>query len=84
MILKTTLDNLIIISRSLVFSETWLQEFNCNLYGLNGYTIVERHRLTPDGGVEVCILDNVNFMERQDLELFAENMESVYVEINKS
>ena len=66
------------------YSETWLQEFNCNLYGLNGYTIVERHRLTPGGGVAVCISDNVNFMERQDLELFDENMESVFVEINKS
>ena len=66
------------------FSETWLQEFNCNLYGLNGYTIVERHRSTPGGGVAVCISDDVNFMERQDLELFDENMESVFVEINKS
>ena len=59
MILKTTLDNLIIISRSLVFSETWLQEFNCNLYGLNGYTIVERHRLTPGGGVEVYVIMSI-------------------------
>ena len=66
------------------FSETWLQEFNCNLYGLNGYTIVERHRSTPGGGVAVCISDNVNFMERQDLVLFDEKMESVFVEINKS
>ena len=66
------------------FSETWLQEFNSNLYGLNGYAIVERHRLTPGGGVEVCISDNVNFMERQDLELFDEIMEFVCVEINKS
>ena len=32
----------------------------------------------------VCINDSVNFMERQDLELFDENMESVFVEINKS
>ena len=65
------------------FSETWLQEFNCNLHGLNGYTIVERHRLTPGGGVAVCISDDVNLMERQDLELFDENMESVFVEIKK-
>ena len=46
--------------------------------------IVERHRLTPGSGVAVCISDNVNIMERQDLELLDESMESVFVEINKS
>ena len=67
-------------------SETLFQEDNCsNLYTIKGYRMVEKHRQNKrGGGVGVFVKNNQRFKERADLSIFDDNMESVFIEIDKS
>ena len=64
-------------------TETWLNDSSCEIYGINGYNTVERHRTRTGGGVALFIRDNFNFSKRNDLAHFDEDIESVYIEIGK-
>ena len=63
-------------------TETWLNDNDCDLYGLSGYKVIGRHRVNrTGGGVAVCIQDHVSFRERPDLSSSAEDFETVFIEI---
>ena len=65
-------------------TETWLTDADCDLYGMSGYKCIGRHRVNrPGGGVALCVGDHVSFRERADLSHFSEELESIFMEIEK-
>ena len=49
-------------------AETWLRDEDCNLYCLNGKTLVEKHRvLKKGGGVGLLVKDAIPFQTRDYL-----------------
>ena len=63
-------------------SETWLTDNTCDFYGIGGYTLIEKHRSTQvGGGVAIFCSDTMNVVQRFDLSIFNEFIESVFVEI---
>ena len=68
----------------IALTETWLNDNDCDLYGLSGYKVIGRHRVNrTGGGVAVCIRDHVSFRERPDLSSSTEDFETVFIEIEK-
>ena len=66
-------------------TETWLRDENCNLYCLNGYTLVEKHRvLRKGGGVGLLVKDAIPFQTRDDLLSTDDDFESVFIGIDKT
>ena len=66
-------------------TETWLQNENDDLYCLNGYHFIGKHRVNRGGGVvAVCLKDHMAFSERNDISIFDDELESVFIEIDKS
>ena len=66
-------------------TETWLQDYDCDLNGFPGYHFVERHRAEQiGGGVDICIAEQSVFSVRQDLSLFDPEIESLFVKIEGS
>ena len=48
-------------------TETWLQDDTSDLYTLDGYNLVEKHRIDKTwGGVCVFVNESVSFMERNE------------------
>ena len=64
-------------------AETWLNDTNYDLYGLQGYNFVEQHRSSLGGGVALCVMKHLNYIERPDLALYDNDIESVFIEVNK-
>ena len=64
-------------------TETWLKESNCDLYGIKGYHLIEKHRESQGGGVAVCIEEHLSYFERPDISLFESDLESIFIEIDK-
>ena len=64
-------------------TETWLNYTNYDLYGLQGYNFVEQHRSSLGGGVALCVMKHLNYLERPDLALYDNDFESVFIEVNK-
>ena len=63
-------------------SETWLTERNHDLYSHTGYTFTERHRNDRSGGgVGLFLKDHIDYIVREDLLIFCDIMESLFVEI---
>ena len=59
---------------------TWLNDNDCDLYGLSGYKVIGRHRVNrTGGGVAVCIRDHVYFRERPDLSSSIEDFETFFL-----
>ena len=64
-------------------SETWLQNHNCTLYGLNGYSLIENHRENKTGGgVGILLKDSVSYIRRSDLDHFDDIYESIFIELD--
>ena len=51
-------------------TETRLNDTNYDLYGLHGYHFIEQHRSSTGGGVALCIMKHLNYIERPDLTIF--------------
>ena len=52
-------------------TETWLNEQNSNCYGLTNYRSVNAFRhVKRGGGVSIYVRDGINFVVRDDLNLF--------------
>ena len=59
-------------------TETWLDEYDCDLYGLNDYNLVEKHRDSRrGGGVGIFIRNGACYSTREDLCFFSECIECV-------
>ena len=87
--LNRNLDDFIFLTESigfefsiLGFSETWLRDDNCDLYGIPVYSICEKHRHNAiGGGVAIYVMHDITYTERCDISYFDECMESVFIEI---
>ena len=64
-------------------TETWLNDTNYDWYGLQGYHFIEQHRSSMGGWVALCIMKHLNYLERHDLAIYDNDIESVFIEINK-
>ena len=66
-------------------TETWLDECKENLYDIPKYVSVTRSRKTKrGGGVSLLVRNHISFVLRNDLAYFDCEMESVFIEIDKS
>ena len=66
-------------------TETWLDEYKENLYDIPQYVFVTRYRKTKrGGGVSLRIRNHIPFITRNDLAYFESEMESVFIEFDKS
>ena len=85
--LQSNLDSFTAYLQSLEFelmilgvTETWLQD----LYNLHGYSLTENHRSKRSGGrVGIYLKNEVEFVVRDDLAIFNDLLESVFIEIPK-
>ena len=65
-------------------SETWLNDYNFDLYNINGYNFVEAHRSgRSGGGVGIFLVNDIIYQERPDLTQDNNLYESIFVEIDK-
>ena len=54
------------------------------MYKLHGYCIVENHRESQVGGsVAICIQDQISAAKRNDISVYCDDIESVFVEVDK-
>ena len=65
-------------------TETWLNDYNCDLDSLNGYKFVEAHRSgRSGGGVGIFLVNDIPYQKRPDLIPEHKLYESIFVEIGK-
>ena len=70
---------------SLLFTETWINESNHELYGLPGYNCINKYRKGRKGvGVSLAIRRSISYKVRNDFEYFNSEMESLFIEIEPS
>ena len=63
-------------------TETWLSDSNYDLYNMDGYNFYDNHRsLRSGGGVGLYTRENIEYLERKDLEINNEFIESVFIEV---
>ena len=55
---ELTLHNLGIHFTAICISETWLNDYNCDLYNIDGYNVIEVHRQSKKGVGVGVFLDN--------------------------
>ena len=56
-------------------TETWLSDSNRDLFSIEGYEFIERHRQTRSGGgVGILMKNNLNFIYRDDMSHFFVNL----------
>ena len=66
-------------------TETWLKEHNIELYGIDGYNSEHAIRKNKSGGgVSIFIQDTLEYFIRQDLSYQNDNIECIFIEIDKS
>ena len=67
------------------FSETWLKDTNVDCYSLQGYDSEHTYRIDKTGGgVSLFINRNIRYTVRKDLNMLNNNIESLYIEIDKT
>ena len=65
-------------------TETWLKNEINGLYSLNGYHSIGKHRVNRSGrGFAVCLKDHMAFSECNDISIFYDELESVFIKIGK-
>ena len=66
-------------------TETWLDESKEALHDIVNYTCLHRYRHNrKGGGVTIAVRNGIAFKVRSDLEFFDSEMESVFIEVEKS
>ena len=82
--LELTLHNLGIHFTAIGISETWLNDYNCDLYDIDGYNLIEVHRQSKKGGGVGVFLDNsIPYQIRSNLCLTDDVSECIFIEIDK-
>ena len=65
-------------------TETWLSDSTCDLFSIEGYEFIERHRNERvGGGVGFFIKNHLNFVCRDDMSQFDEFCECLCIEIDR-
>ena len=59
-------------------TETWYNESNVGLYRLPGFNQEDRYRSKRGGGVSIHIKTSINYKPRTDLDIFNDDIESVF------
>ena len=68
----------------IAITETWLNDITCDSYSLTEYSFVEQRRSNKcGGGVGIFLRNHLNYSKRNDLNVFNENCESLFVEIDR-
>ena len=66
-------------------SETWLNETNHMIYNIDGYNAISKYRTGRiGGGVTIYVNDMLHIIQRDDIAVFNEYVESVVIEIPKT
>ena len=66
-------------------TETWLTPETCELYNLNQYDLYEFHRINRSGGgVGIFIKNQISFTKREDLHIFEDDLECLFIEVDKA
>ena len=66
-------------------TETWLNASNFELYGLPGYSSINKYRQKRvGGGIALYIREGIQFEERTDISIFNDELELLCIEIDKS
>ena len=61
-----------------------MKDSDCDLYQLNNYNFIEKHRHDKiGGGVGLYVKENIAFTNRDNLSIFDTDMESIFIEIDK-
>ena len=60
-------------------TETWINDMNCDYFSMPAYHLIENHR--SGGGVGIFLRRNCDFCIRDDLVVFNNLFESVFIEI---
>ena len=78
--------NMLNIKYSIIgVTETWLNDATCDMYVLGDYELIERHRPNKiGGGIGFFLKTGVSFKYRDDLTIFGDHCESLFIEIDKS
>ena len=69
----------------IALSENWLKLHNKDLFNMDGYQ--SEHRIRPiknGGGVSLLVKNNIEYFVREDMCLQNDNIESLFIEIDKS
>ena len=82
---ESYLSNLIHTFKIVALSENWLKQHNQSLFDLDGYQAEHRYRSHKGGGGVSLFIDNsMEYYVREDLCEQSNNVESLFVEINKT
>ena len=66
-------------------TETWLRDTDCDLYDMSGYIFSEYHRNNKSGGgVGIYIRNCLEHNTREDLSVFNDDFEAIFVEISNT
>ena len=66
-------------------SESWLSDSSAQCYSMQGFTGEHKYRANRSGGgVSLFIKDNIEYILREDLCHMNKNLESIFIEIDKS
>ena len=70
----------------ILLCETFLSDYNQELYKIDGYQLVTRNRTTNSkGGVAIYIKNNISYKRRLDMEINVDGeFESIFVETNSN
>ena len=83
--LQTYLNNLDIQFSVIGISETWLEPYNVDCYGMDGYK--EEHLYRSErmgGGVSLHVMNGIEYFVRNDMSIIDEHLESLFIEVDKS
>ena len=64
-------------------TETWFDDHNVHLYNIPCYKQEHYVRPTQGGGVSIMVAERVMYKRRTDLEICNENIETIFIEIDK-
>ena len=80
--LFSLLDSILSHTFSIIgLSETHLNEFDHDLYNLDGYNHISNYRTERKcGGVSILVKDTFQYHERVDLKLMTDDLEKVFIE----
>ena len=62
-------------------TETWYREHNVGLYDVKDYRQENNYRSKRGGGVSIMVRNGVDYRLRPDLEIYNEDIETIFVEI---
>ena len=66
-------------------TETWINDMNCDYFSMSAYHFIENHRSDRSGvGVGIFLRRNCDFCIRDDLVVFNNLFESVFIEIQNN